>query len=108
MKIFTSKLQIAKKSIQDLSVLQLLYITVSAIFIWMWLGTLDVVSLTMGNVVPSTQVKTIQHLEGGIVYKIHVEEGQQVKLGQPLVELESTDSEANTNTMYFKVTLKGT
>lgn len=103
MKILTNKLQIAKKSVEDLSVLQLLYATVGAIFIWMWLGTLDIVSLTMGNVVPSSQVKTVQHLEGGIVQKIHVKEGQQVKVGQPLVELESTDSEANVGEMLVRL-----
>ena len=44
-----SKNRLANKSSKDLSILRLLYITVSAIFVWMWLGTLDVVSLTMGK-----------------------------------------------------------
>ena len=98
-----SKNRLANKSSKDLNVLRLLYITVSAIFVWMWLGTLDVVSLTMGNVVPSSQIKTIQHLEGGIVYKIHVEEGQKVIAGQSLVELETTDSEANVGEMLVRL-----
>ena len=98
-----SKNRLANKSSKDLSILRLLYITVSAIFVWMWLGTLDVVSLTMGNVVPSSQIKTIQHLEGGIVYKIHVEEGQKVIAGQSLVELETTDSEANVGEMLVRL-----
>jgi len=62
---------------------------------WSYKGTLDIVSMTMGEVIPSSQVKTIQHLEGGIVRKILVREGMLVKKGQALVELEPTarDSE---------------
>ncbi len=83
--------------------LWLLIFTVSSIFAWMWMGKLDVVSLTMGSVVPSSQIKTIQHLEGGIVHKIHVKEGEQVVSGQPLIELESTDSEANVGEMLVRL-----
>ena len=83
--------------------LWLLILTISSIFAWMWMGKLDVVSLTMGSVVPSSQIKTIQHLEGGIVHKIHVKEGEQVVSGQPLIELESTDSEANVGEMLVRL-----
>lgn len=38
--------------------------------------------------------KTVQHLEGGIVSKILVREGQKVKAGQPLVLLDETQSAA--------------
>jgi adhesin transport system membrane fusion protein len=103
MKILTNKLQIAKKYLEDLSILQLLYITVSTIFIWLWLGTLDIVSLTSGSVVPSSQVKTIQHLEGGIVSKIYIKEGQKVSANQSLLELESTDSEANVGELLVRL-----
>jgi len=103
MKILTNQLQIAKKYLEDLSILQLLYITVSTIFIWLWLGTLDIVSLTSGSVVPSSQVKTIQHLEGGIISKIYIKEGQKVLANQPLLDLENTDSEANVGEMLVRL-----
>ena len=32
---------------------------------WAWKSPLAIVSVAEGEVVPSTQVKTIQHLEGG-------------------------------------------
>jgi adhesin transport system membrane fusion protein len=41
-------------------------------FIWASIGKLDIVSMATGEVIPSTQVKSIQHLEGGIVRKIAV------------------------------------
>jgi len=103
MKILTNQLQIAKKYLEDLSILQLLYITVSTIFIWLWIGTLDIVSLTSGSVVPSSQVKTIQHLEGGIISKIYIKEGQKVLANQPLLDLENTDSEANVGEMLVRL-----
>ena len=55
--------------------------------VWASISTLDIVSMTIGEVIPSTQVKTVQHLEGGILRKIMIREGDQVKSGQPLVVL---------------------
>ncbi len=63
--------------------------------IWSSISTLDIVSMATGEVIPSTQVKTIQHLEGGIVREILVAEGREVKAGQPLVVLEPTVSGAD-------------
>ncbi len=62
---------------------------------WAWQGTLDIVSVAEGEVVPSSQVKSIQHLEGGIVREIKVKEGQTVTEDQPLIVLESTASGAD-------------
>jgi len=64
-------------------------------FIWASIGKLDIVSMATGEVIPSTQVKSIQHLEGGIVRKIAVREGDHVKKGQPLITLEPTASGAD-------------
>lgn len=64
---------------------------------WARIGTLDIVSLTQGEVIPSSHVKEVQHLEGGIVRKILVREGDEVRQGQALVELEPTSSDADVN-----------
>lgn len=63
--------------------------------IWSAISEIDIVSMAMGEVIPSTQVKTIQHLEGGIVREIKVVEGARVKAGQELVVLEPTASSAD-------------
>lgn len=63
--------------------------------IWASVSTLDIVSVAEGEVIPSSQVKTVQHLEGGIVRDIKVTEGQEVKAQQPLVVLEPTVSSAD-------------
>lgn len=63
--------------------------------IWASFSTLDIVSIAEGEVIPSSQVKTVQHLEGGIVREIKVTEGQEVKMDQPLIVLEPTVSSAD-------------
>ena len=56
-------------------------------FVWAAFTNLDEVSVAMGEVVPKGQVKIIQHLEGGIIEEIHVQEGESVMPGAPLVQL---------------------
>lgn len=75
--------------------LMVLVALVAVLFAWATIGRLDVVSFALGEVVPSSQVKTVQHLEGGIVADIQVREGDRVTAGQPLVVLESTASGAD-------------
>ena len=67
---------------------------VLALAFWSWFGTLDIVSATVGEVVPGSKVRQVQHLEGGIVADIHVQDRQIVTAGQPLIELESTQIDA--------------
>jgi membrane fusion protein, adhesin transport system len=69
--------------------------TCFAFFIWASVFTLDIVSLANGEVIPSSQIKSVQHLEGGIIRKISIREGEQVKKSQELIELEPTQSGAD-------------
>jgi len=71
---------------------------------WSVVSTLDIVSMASGEVVPSTQVKTVQHLEGGIVREILVKEGEPVKAGQSLVVLEPTTSGADVGELQVRLT----
>ena len=54
-------------------------------FFWAYTFTLDIVSIANGEVIPSSQVKSVQHLEGGIVLEISVKEGELVKEDQQLI-----------------------
>ena len=62
---------------------------------WAYFAELDEVAIAYGEVVPQGQVKVIQHLEGGIIDKIHVVEGDAVAAGDPLVQLDLIASGAN-------------
>jgi membrane fusion protein, adhesin transport system len=57
-------------------------------FLWANFAELNEVATAPGEVVPQGNVKVIQHLEGGIVRGIHVQEGATVKVGTPLVSLD--------------------
>lgn len=56
-------------------------------FIWAYFSEIDEVTNANGKVIPSTKVQVIQNLEGGIVKKIFVKEGDSVKKGQTLMQL---------------------
>ena len=62
---------------------------------WGWLGKVDVVATATGKVIPSGHSKTVQTLEAGTVRAIYIREGQYVKQGDVLVELDSTISTAD-------------
>lgn len=55
-----------------------------------WAATTEISEVTRaeGEVVPSGYVQVVQHLEGGIVDKILVREGELVEQGQPLLLLD--------------------
>ena len=55
---------------------------------WAAMTELDEVAVAEGEVVTRDKVKTVQHLEGGIIQEILVAEGDKVEAGQPLVVLD--------------------
>lgn len=57
---------------------------------WSFIGELDVVAISEGRTIPAGKTKVIQPLEAGIVRAIHVRDGQKVKAGDILVELDPT------------------
>ncbi len=59
-------------------------------FTWASLRSLPVVVRAPGEVVPASQVKTVQHMEGGIVREIRVSEGSLVEQGQVIANLDTT------------------
>ncbi|MGI4753209.1 MAG: HlyD family type I secretion periplasmic adaptor subunit [Janthinobacterium lividum] len=58
--------------------------------IWMAVAPLDSGAVAVGILMPSTNKKTIQHNEGGIIKAIYVKQGDKVKAGDKLIELEET------------------
>jgi hemolysin D len=58
--------------------------------IWAGFGRVDIVASASGKVVPSGRVKQIQPFETGVVRAIHVRDGQSVKQGDVLIELDPT------------------
>ena len=63
--------------------------------LWACFGQIDIVATAQGKVVPSDRVKTIQPVETATVKAIHVSEGQPVKAGDLLLELDATEAQAD-------------
>jgi len=89
MGVFCSRL-----SPQRIFVLLLLVSTIS-VLLWAGLTKVDVIVRTEGQIIPAGKSQLIQHLEGGIVRKILVQEGQVVIAGQPLMELSDIQTRSN-------------
>lgn len=60
---------------------------IGTFFLWSIFARFDEVSVATGEVVPQGRVKTIQHLEGGIIEDLFVQDGDIVKVDTPLVQI---------------------
>jgi hemolysin D len=64
---------------------------------WACIGGVDIVASAQGKIVPSGRTKVLQPFETGVVRAIHVRDGQNVKAGDLLIDIDSTISEAERN-----------
>ena len=89
---------------------QILFITFSLFAfvtgLWMFLFNIDIISNAEGQVIPAGDVKTIQHLEGGIIDQILIKESDIVKKGDPLVILAATASEVDVDEAQVQIDAK--
>lgn len=63
--------------------------------IWAMFGEVNIVASAEGKIIPSSRVKQIQPLEKAVVKAILVSDGQYVKQGQALIELDSALTDAD-------------
>jgi len=61
--------------------------------IWLIVGKVDIVVTTRGVIIPAGESKVIQPLDVGVVSQILVKEGDYVKKGQPLLEIDPSTTE---------------
>ena len=68
--------------------------TIIALFclalVWASFGHIDIVASASGKIIPSGRTKVIQPFETGVVRAIRVRDGQSVKAGDVLIELDPT------------------
>ena len=79
-------------------------LTVAA-FLWSYFGKVDEEVVARGKVVPDGMVKVIQPRETGVIRAIHVEEGQKVKKGDLLIELDPTITQAEVESSERSLTI---
>lgn len=70
--------------------------------VWAHYAVLDEVKRGTGRVIPSQQMQVVQSLEGGIIKAILVREGDKVRRGQPLVQIDNTKFKADLGELQAK------
>ncbi|MBT5083342.1 MAG: HlyD family type I secretion periplasmic adaptor subunit [Rhodospirillaceae bacterium] len=80
----------------------IIVVLMTSLGIWAYFAELDEVAIAEGEVAPEGQVKTIQHLEGGIIQELLALEGDRVAKGDPLLRIELAMSGINENELSAK------
>jgi multidrug resistance efflux pump len=75
--------------------------------LWACFGRVDIVAIAEGKIVPSGKVKPIQPLEKGVVSRILVKEGERVSRGQVLVELDTSQTNADRQRLEYELLAAG-
>lgn len=70
--------------------------------LWAAVTKIDEIAVTTGKVVPTGQVKVIQHPDGGVISAILVREGDVVTQGQTLIILEITSLKTELKEMHLR------
>jgi hemolysin D len=73
---------------------RVLCLMIVLILIWSIVGRIDIVVTAQGRIIPSGRTKTIASVDTASVRALHVVEGQQVRAGDVLVELDTSASDA--------------
>ncbi|WP_257557044.1 HlyD family type I secretion periplasmic adaptor subunit [Sphingobium sp. CFD-2] len=63
--------------------------------LWACLSKVDVVAVAEGRVVPRARLQSVEAAEAGVIRAIHVREGQRVRAGQLLIDLDPTFADAD-------------
>ena len=79
-----------QQPLRGMLIIRMGIVVVVSFFIWAAFTDVDELVKADAKVVPSSQLQVLQSMDGGIVQKILVKEGQAVKSGQALLEIDST------------------
>jgi hemolysin D len=74
---------------------RVLMVFVGGFLLWSILGHIDIIVNAVGKIIPSERTKTIASVDVASVKALHVQEGQAVKAGDVLIELDATASDAD-------------
>lgn len=88
---------------QAISGLLLMVVTFGGFGAWAFLAPLAAAVISMGSFVAIGQNKIVQHLEGGIIKEILIDEGDRVEAGQLLLRLDETKALANERELLLRL-----
>lgn len=81
----------------------LIVLTVGGVGLWSWLFPINQSITVSGVVQASTDTKPIEHLEGGIVDTVMVQEGDSVEAGDTLLVLDDTSIRSEKNALEIRI-----
>lgn len=73
--------------------------TTIAFVVWAALTHIKEIAVAPGEVIPSSKLKVVQHLDGGVITEIPIEERMAVQAGQILLRLDGTQAEGDLRQM---------
>lgn len=76
--------------VRGMVIIRIAILVVILFLLWAALTNVNELVKGDGKVVPSSQLQVLQSIDGGIVQKIFVHEGDKVKAGQALVQIDTT------------------
>lgn len=79
-------------------VLWLITALLAIAIMWSYFGKLDIIAPATGRIVPEGSIKTIQPASTGVVTEIKISEGQKVKKGDLLLQLDDSIAKADVKT----------
>jgi len=91
----SSKVSFQEPPLPKSSIIIWIIIGLLVLLSWAWLFKLEEVSTGTGKIIPSSKEQVIQSLDGGILTKLNVKEGEIVERGQVLAQLDPTRFESN-------------
>jgi len=77
-------------------IILLIILFFTAAIVWAIFGKVDITAIASGKIVPDDKTKVIQPIETVTLKAIHVRDGQEVKAGDLLLELDATGPAADT------------
>ncbi len=70
------------------SILWIILAFILIALLWLFIGKVDVVVSARGKVIPSGEIKVLQPIQTGVISKIFIKEGDMVKKGQVLMQID--------------------
>jgi hemolysin D len=94
-------LEILEQPASPIKVAMIWFIATAAIaaLIWSWFGHIDIHAVAQGRIQPDGRTKVVQPLEPGRISAIHVTNGSKVRAGEPLLDLDATETGADRETI---------
>ena len=79
-----------EQPLRGMLIIRILVLVVVLFFVWAALTNVNELVKGDAKVVPSSHLQVLQSMDGGLIQEIMVQEGQAVKSGQPLLQIDST------------------